>query len=93
MTDRLYPPDFVPRETLAYRLDIAPGAVDQYVKRGLLPAPILIGEALRWRWADVEARYTHARVTDHAAGSTIDPYTEGVLHAAQASAARRAGPQ
>lgn len=30
-------PDWCKRETLARRLDIEPGAVDQYVKRGVIP--------------------------------------------------------
>lgn len=92
---RPYPPDFVSRETLAYRLDLAPAAVDQYVKRGLLPAPIQIGEALRWRWSDVEARYGAAKgVTADAPAATVDPYTAGVTHAAEeAAAARRSRPQ
>ena len=47
-------PDYCKRETLAKRLDIKPGAIDQYVKRGLLPPPIQVGEALLWRWADVD---------------------------------------
>lgn len=40
-------PDYCKKETLARRLDLEIGAVDQYVKRGLLPSPHKVGEALR----------------------------------------------
>ena len=39
-------PDYCKKETLARRLDLEIGAVDQYVKRGLLPSPHKVGEAL-----------------------------------------------
>jgi hypothetical protein len=79
MTDRRYAPDYVSRETLAYRLEIAAGAVDQYVTRGVLPAPIKIGEALRWRWSDVEMRLAGASSSGDA---VPDPYELGARHAA-----------
>lgn len=79
-----YPwPDYLKREILAKRLSIAPGAVDQYVKRGLLPKPIQLGEALLWRWADVDAYVAGSAVTD--AGELVqnedDPYSKAVRDA------------
>jgi len=76
MLRRTYPPDYVSAETLAYRLDIAVGAVEQYVKRGLLPAPRMIGEAKRWCWQEVDRRI---RGVDGDAAATAneddnDPY-------------------
>ena len=55
-SSRNFPPDYVSRETLAYRLDMKAGAIDQLVKRGILPPPLQIGEALRWWWPDVDRR-------------------------------------
>jgi len=52
--ERNYAPDFVSRETLAYRLDCSPGLIDDYVTKGLLPRPLSIGNLVRWRWVDVE---------------------------------------
>ena len=93
-------PDYLKRETLARRLNLAPGAVDQYVKRGLLPEPIAIGEALLWRWADVDAHLQALRLAGHTAGDeTHDPYTAGIesAHAAERAAKtstpRPTGPQ
>jgi len=43
------------RETLAAYIDLSPGAVDQYVKRGILPRPHKIGEALLWSAEEVDA--------------------------------------
>jgi hypothetical protein len=76
MSKRTYPPDYCKRETLAYRLDVAPAVIDQYVKRGLLPEPVQFGEAKLWRWADVEARLASGPVTDDA--PPVDPYELGI---------------
>ena len=78
-------PDYCNRATLAKRLDIKPGAVDQYVKRGLLPPPIQVGEALLWRWTDVD-RYISdsAGVTNAGAmeQNDDDPYIAAIDNAA-----------
>ena len=71
MRDRPYPPDFVSRETLAYRLDMTIGALEQYLKRGLLPPPVKIGEALRWNWDDVVKRLASRTAT---VDTAVDPY-------------------
>ena len=47
-------PDYCSRDTLAKRLELKPGAIDQLVTRGILPVPQMIGDAMRWRWATVE---------------------------------------
>lgn len=57
---RPYPPDFVSAETLAYRLDCSPRCVQDYVKAGLLPNPIMVGNLVRWNWTAVQA-YIEAR--------------------------------
>lgn len=84
-------PAYLDRDGLARELSLKPGTVDQLVKRGLLPAPVMIGEALRWRWEDVDGWITRTR----AAGSdrydgAADPYMAGVQRAAPATPLRRA---
>ena len=72
------PPDLCSAETLAHRLDCSLSTVHAYVRRGLLPKPLKLGELVRWRWADVE------RLTDELAngrdsrGTTADPYLAGI---------------
>lgn len=51
----IYPPDYVSAETLAYRLDLAPSLIENYVCDGLLPRPELIGNLKRWDFAEVRA--------------------------------------
>ena len=70
-------PDYMDRETLAQRLDLKPGAVDQYVKRGLLPQPVSIGEAVRWSWRDVE-NHLRGGTPSAAPSNSDDPYMAGV---------------
>jgi hypothetical protein len=82
-------PDYCDRETLARRLDMTPGYVDQLVKRGILPGPVAIGEAKRWRWADVDAALRSGATGDHAGMSyddAADPYISGAARAASSPA-------
>lgn len=82
-------PDYMSRETLAKRLDLPVGAIDQYVKRGLLPRPIKVGDALRFAWRDVDSFLRNGK-TD---GDSDDPYILGARRAAETAAARRHGPK
>jgi predicted DNA-binding transcriptional regulator AlpA len=50
---RVYPPDYVSAETLAYRLDCSRATIDAYVREGRLPKPELIGNLVRWDFAEV----------------------------------------
>lgn len=71
-------PDYCSRETLAKRLDIKPEAVDQYVKRELIPNPIKLGEALLWRWIDVDAQIAGVSNLRHNSDkASEDPYVKG----------------
>jgi hypothetical protein len=70
------------RETLARRLNLAPGAIDQLVKRDLLPPPVQFGEAVLWRWQTVDDFISRGH---H--GAEDDPYMRG-LHAAETAAPR-----
>ena len=82
-------PDYCDRDTLARRLDMTPGYVDQLVKRGILPDPVTIGEAKRWRWADVDTAVRCGNAgnhTDHGYDAAVDPYISGAARAATATA-------
>ncbi len=65
--DRGYAPDYVSRETLAYRLDCSGSTVDVYVEKGLLPKPFKLGNLVRWDFAEVR-EFIKAR---HAAGARV----------------------
>lgn len=77
-------PDYLKIRTLAKRLDLEVGAVEQMVKRGLLPPPVKIGEAQLWRWQDVDAYLRAGR-----AESADDPIMRAI-HAAQTPPSRQA---
>ncbi|WP_138470847.1 AlpA family transcriptional regulator [Poseidonocella sp. HB161398] len=47
------PPAYPGKATLAAELDMSESTVDSYVKRGLLPPPVMRGGAVRWCWAEV----------------------------------------
>jgi predicted DNA-binding transcriptional regulator AlpA len=82
--ERAFAPDYVSAETLAYRLDCSRSTVDDYVRRGLLPKPKIIGNLQRWRWSEIEAWISRqGAVSDRfgAADADIDeddPYSLGV---------------
>jgi predicted DNA-binding transcriptional regulator AlpA len=79
---------YLSRRSLADKLDLAEGAIDQLVKRGILPEPVTIGEAKRWRWDDVDARLRGvAAGVAQSADEQQDPYLAGVAHVAVAQAA------
>jgi hypothetical protein len=52
---RVYPPDYVSDETLAYRLDCPVEAIETLMRKGLLPRPKMIGELRRWDFEMVRA--------------------------------------
>lgn len=82
MSAPAYPPDYCDAETLAYRLSVAVGCVDQMVRRGEIPAPYEYSGAVRWKWAEVEqcvARLRTASGTVSMDGS--DPITRGIDNA------------
>jgi hypothetical protein len=75
-----YSPDYCSRETLAQRLELTPDYVDQLVRRGLLPPPKTIGEAKRFRWADVDRIIVRLELGDESHGDANDPYVAGIEH-------------
>lgn len=52
---RTYPPDLVSLETLAFRLDCSVGEVERLMRAGALPAPVMIGDLMRWDFEAVLA--------------------------------------
>ena len=66
------PPAFPSKATLAAELDISESTVDDWVRRGILPKPIRIGSAPRWKWADVDAALSAS------SGTESDPFMEGL---------------
>ena len=81
--ERGFAPDYVSAETLAYRLDCSRSTVDDYVRRGLLPTPRIIGNLQRWRWSEIEAwiasqGVVHDQVSSQYADDENDPYSLGV---------------
>jgi excisionase family DNA binding protein len=88
---RLYPPDLVSLETLAFRLDCSAGEVERLMRAGALPAPMMIGNLMRW---DFEAVLTFIRrgngrsssgagaqgklASNGLAGADADPFLSGV---------------
>jgi predicted DNA-binding transcriptional regulator AlpA len=82
--ERAFAPDYVSAETLAYRLDCSRSTVDDYVRRGLLPTPKIIGNLQRWRWSEIEAWIaSQGAILDQlgsrdADADEDDPYSLGV---------------
>ena len=76
---RNFPPDYLSKESLAHRLDMKVGAIDQLVKRGILPPPHQIGEALRWWWPEVDRRIRADDLQDTSTASDAeDPYLSAI---------------
>lgn len=79
-------PDYCKKETLAKRLNLAVGAIDQLVQRGILPEPMRIGDALLWRWEDVDNRLKQPHTAEP---ETVDPYLSGVSRVETAAPRQR----
>jgi len=72
-------PDYCRKETLARRLDLSITVIDRYVQRGILPAPIRVGEAKLWRWSQVDQALSGAGPSE---GTNVrDPYLMGIERA------------
>jgi predicted DNA-binding transcriptional regulator AlpA len=80
-------PDYLKLRTLAKRLDLEVGAVEQLVARGLLPPPVKVGDANLWRWSDVDSYLRLGKMEP-----ADDPYMRG-LDAGKAPATRLHGAQ
>lgn len=73
-----YAPDYVSADTLAHRLDCSKTTVHGYVRRGILPKPIRIGDLVRWRWGDVEKFIESLEAGDDSHADANDPYLAGI---------------
>jgi predicted DNA-binding transcriptional regulator AlpA len=71
---RIFPPDYVSAETLAYCLDCSRATIDAYVREGWLPKPYTFGNLSRWDFAEVRA---HIRASNQASPVAS---RNGVLH-------------
>jgi hypothetical protein len=58
--------------------DIQTTFIDGYVRRGILPRPIRIGDLVRWRWVDVEKAIQSLEAGDNSHADHDDPYTAGI---------------
>ncbi len=71
-------PDYMKRDTLAARLDLKPGAIDQYVKRGLLPPPVRLGDADLWSWEAVNRWINRPGGESQHTDDVVDPIMEAL---------------
>src|SRR4051812_39267714 len=81
-------PAYLSRATLAAVLDISESAVDEMVRRGVLPRPVRLSpRCVRWRWLAVDAALASLSA---ASESEFDPDTmNGVQRAIEAAKERR----
>jgi predicted DNA-binding transcriptional regulator AlpA len=83
-----HPPAFVSRKTLAAELDIAESTVDDFVKRGILPAPITLSKGcVRWSWGEVETAVLSRRPDPLQAAN--DPFMAGAASVTDIKERRR----
>ena len=77
----IFPPDLCSAETLAHRLDCSVSTVHNYVRRGLLPKPVKIGELVRWPWATVELHLERGGCGEGTSDDS-DPYLASIQNGA-----------
>jgi predicted DNA-binding transcriptional regulator AlpA len=84
MTKPAYPPDYCSAQTLAHRLDMSERTVADYVRSGLLPQPIVIGNLKRWSWIEVVAFLNRENALAEASADTTsesDEYSAAIKQA------------
>lgn len=87
MTEHLpYPPPWQDMATLCRHLCISEPTVDNWVKRGILPAPRLRGGKRMWRWSEVDARI------DRGTDAPADPDAERIRNATRQAIAAQGRP-
>ena len=62
---RTYAPNLVSLETLAFRLDCSTGEIERLMRSGALPAPVMIGDLMRWDFEGVLAFVARATADLH----------------------------
>lgn len=95
---RTFPPDLVSLETLAFRLDCSVAEVERLMRAGALPAPVMIGDLMRWDFEGVLAyvRRGSGRASGSASRSKVasnglpgpdgDPFLSGIERLPQGQA-------
>lgn len=63
-------PDLVSLETLAFRLDCSVAEVERLCRTGVLPAPLRLGDLMRWEF---EAVLAHIRRANGRAATSAAP--------------------
>ena len=76
-------PAYVSRHRAAQELDMSPDTFDEYVRKGILPAPKRRGKLTRWKWAEIADAIDGGNLS--VVQSTGDPYDRGVVHAKAAN--------
>lgn len=83
---RPYPPDYVDREEIAYRLRVSIGTIDNWIARNLFPPEVWVFGIKRWRWTDIQdaidAQNLIANDSAVGAPSEPDPFLESVKRVA-----------
>ena len=82
---RPYPPAYLSRASLAYRLDMSESKIDELVSAGILPQPLLIDRQRRWSWREVDSAIQGAQ-NNVADDSSIDEMSEGIQSVAKKDA-------
>lgn len=79
-------PAYLSKASLAVALDIAESTVDDFVQRGILPAPVKLSTGcVRWSWQEVETAIASRKVGD----APTDPYMAGATNVAKIKEDRR----
>ena len=88
--ERLRPPSYVCRQTLAAELQISESTVDEFVRRGVLPRPAKLSNGcVRWRWTDVDAAL--ASLASGTEDAAADQFIAGARDAAKKATEGRRG--
>jgi predicted DNA-binding transcriptional regulator AlpA len=73
------PPSYMSRRELAWELSVSESTIDDFVRRGVIPAPIRLTDGcVRWWWSAVESALASVGET----GNIGDPYMLGAANAA-----------
>ena len=77
-------PTYLSRQRAARELDMSPDTFDEYVRRGVLPAPKRRGKLTRWKWAEIAEAIDGGNLS--VVQSPGDDYDRGVERAKAAHA-------
>ena len=72
-------PAYVSRKRAALELDMSPDTFDEYIRKGILPAPKRRGKLTRWKWEEIADAIDGGNLS--VVQSSGDPYDRGVERA------------